>query len=287
MQAVRHLVFKVAYAGYNTSLGRRYWLRKLNDWRDYAANHGITAHTEVEPMQFGKVQIVAIPVSFDNYSYLIKYENTAVLVDVGDPDVVLEELEKLGVSHIDAILVTHKHWDHQHGATDIASKFKGCVIYGGNRDFSSSSIRSVEGGSEIKIGNCFYFQALFTPGHTAGHTCYLLQSHKAADDDGKPIELGCDDMLFSGDHLFLYGCGRVFETPYPVMLESFEKLLNMIKDETLIFPGHEYTLINLQFTLFVLPDDPNILQCFESALRFDLLFTFGFIFILSFILGYV
>lgn len=267
MNAIRHWLFKVAYFGYNTSLGRRYWLRKLNDWHTHAASHNLSSHSVIEPMHYGRVEVVAIPVGFDNYSYLIRCENVGVIVDVGDPEAVLSTLNDKGVTQVNAVLLTHKHWDHQHGADAIAAKFPGCVIYGGAQDFSSSSVRGVNGGSEINVGNWLKFLAVSTPGHTTGHTCYILRSNLATDSAGNRADIGCDDMLFCGDHLFLYGCGRVFESPYPVMLESFEKLLSIIDDRTLVFPGHEYTLINLQFTLYVLPDDPEILQCFESALR--------------------
>lgn len=50
----------------------------------------------------------------------------------------------------------------------------------------------------IKFGG-MNFTAIHTPGHTVGHVAYLL--------DGK--SLGAPDCLFSGDHLFLGGCGKL------------------------------------------------------------------------------
>ena len=50
---------------------------------------------------------------------------------------------------------------------------------------------------QVKFGG-LNFTAIHTPGHTVGHVSYLL--------DGQA--LGAPDCLFSGDHLFLGGCGK-------------------------------------------------------------------------------
>lgn len=53
----------------------------------------------------------------------------------------------------------------------------------------------------IKFGG-LNFTTISTPGHTSGHICYML--------DGK--SLGAPDCLFTGDHLFVGGCGRLYDT---------------------------------------------------------------------------
>ena len=56
---------------------------------------------------------------------------------------------------------------------------------------------TLKDGDYLKIGP-LSFKVIFTPGHTVGHLTYLLE--------GSPF--GAPDSLFSGDHLFLSGCGK-------------------------------------------------------------------------------
>ena len=80
---------------------------------------------------------------------------------------------------------------------------------------------------------------LETPGHTAGHVVYWFED---------------DEILFAGDTLFALGCGRVLETPMPVMLTSLLKLTRL-PIETQVYCGHEYTQANARFALTVDPDN--------------------------------
>ena len=59
---------------------------------------------------------------------------------------------------------------------------------------------------------------------------------------------GREKILFSGDTLFYYGCGRIFEGTYEQMLESLNKLKKLPND-TKVYCGHEYTYKNLEFVI--------------------------------------
>ena len=83
------------------------------------------------------------------------------------------------------------------------------------------------------------------PGHTLGAIAYLA-----------------DGNLFSGDTLFIAGCGRVFEGTMEMMARSLSKLRSLPAD-TKIWCGHEYTVNNLRFAKTVEPDNSQL----ERALR--------------------
>ncbi|XP_041118032.1 probable hydrolase PNKD isoform X2 [Polyodon spathula] len=107
----------------------------------------------------------------------------------------------------------------------------------------------------IEIGR-LHFQAFFTPGHTVGHMVYLL--------DGKSID--GPSSLFSGDLVFLSGCGRMFEGNATTMLASLDAVA-ALADETLLWPGHEYAEDNLMFAAEVEPNNTARKNKFQWVLQ--------------------
>jgi hydroxyacylglutathione hydrolase len=75
------------------------------------------------------------------------------------------------------------------------------------------------------------------PGHTRGHIAYWFKDAQA---------------LFSGDTLFLMGCGRLFEGTPQQMWSSLSKL-KKLPPATRVYCGHEYTQANARFALTVEP----------------------------------
>ena len=71
--------------------------------------------------------------------------------------------------------------------------------------------------------------------------------------------------LFTGDSLFVAGCGRVFEGTHEEMHASLQKMASL-DDATLIFPGHEYGLINLLFTYTVDKENTAVQTALREAL---------------------
>jgi hydroxyacylglutathione hydrolase len=108
----------------------------------------------------------------------------------------------------------------------------------------------VSEGDTITLESCqLTFRVLDTPGHTAGHVCYV--GHNA---------------LFCGDTLFAGGCGRLFEGTAEQMYASLEKL-RALPDETLVYCAHEYTQANLAFAVVAEPENPVILSRLEAVRR--------------------
>jgi hydroxyacylglutathione hydrolase len=104
----------------------------------------------------------------------------------------------------------------------------------------------LEDGDEIKIGE-IKAKVLFIPGHTRGHVAYLFENR-----------------LFSGDTLFVAGCGRLFEGTAEQMLASLSRLKSLPGD-TLVYCGHEYTEKNLQFALTVEPKNPKLAEKMQKV----------------------
>jgi len=85
---------------------------------------------------------------------------------------------------------------------------------------------------------------LAVPCHTRGHVAYYLQ-----DEDNR--------VVFTGDTLFVGGCGRFFEGSAQEMQTAFERVLALPGD-TLMYPGHEYTVANLRWAAQVDKDNLHL-----------------------------
>nr|XP_057938849.1 probable hydrolase PNKD isoform X2 [Doryrhamphus excisus] len=232
-------LFRIAYTLYTrTRLGYMYYKRQMRKARErYPAGH-----STVLPMEFSGMKIIPISVLSDNYSYLIidATSSVAVVVDPADPQTVQAVIQEEGVQ-LEAILCTHKHWDHSGGNKWLKRLYSSCRIYGNAADNIPGLTHPLSHKDSVTVG-CLHFKALFTPGHTVGHMIYLL--------DGRAM--GAPSSLFSGDLVFLSGCGRMFEGSATTMLSSLDTV-GSLNDDTLLWPGHEYAEDNLLFAAEVEP----------------------------------
>ncbi|HEG44059.1 MAG TPA: hydroxyacylglutathione hydrolase [Phycisphaerales bacterium] len=170
-------------------------------------------------------KIITIPALGDNFIYLCEYEAGRVfVVDPGEARSVVSALEKhcLELSHI---LITHNHFDHCGGVAALVEKF-GCEVITPSGEIDRTVSIGLE---EVTV--------IATPGHTAGSVCYYL----GAVEKYPPV-------VFTGDTLFVSGCGRIFECSAKTMYDSLLKLASL-DDETVVYPGHDYTDENYRFAL--------------------------------------
>lgn len=73
-------------------------------------------------------------------------------------------------------------------------------------------------------------------------------------------------VVFTGDTLFHGGCGKFFEGTAEEMNKALNKTLAALPDDTVVYPGHEYTKSNVKFAMSVLPSDPvKKLQAFAES----------------------
>jgi hydroxyacylglutathione hydrolase len=83
------------------------------------------------------------------------------------------------------------------------------------------------------------------PGHTTGAISFFMKGGATT------------PHVYTGDTLFLAGCGRLFEGTPEMMWRSM-RLLRALPTDTLVHCGHEYTASNLQFALHLEPDNEAV-----------------------------
>jgi hydroxyacylglutathione hydrolase len=166
----------------------------------------------------------------------------AVIVDPGDEaDRILHAVDGLGLG-VDAILLTHTHFDHV-GAVAPVARTTGAPVYcpeievpvladimsfvpwpGFGPYESYEADETVAGGETLELAG-MRFDVIFTPGHSPGHVTYSVADERA---------------LFSGDVLFQGSVGRT-DLPggdWPTLLESIRGLVEGFEEETTVYPGH-------------------------------------------------
>ncbi|NKB37447.1 MAG: MBL fold metallo-hydrolase [Gammaproteobacteria bacterium] len=171
-----------------------------------------------------------------NFNYLIACPETgeALAIDPLDHEKCLHLAKSKGWE-ITQVLNTHEHGDHT-GGNDAVINSTGAKLLA----HASARINGVDvplnAGAVIKVGKQVELEALDTPGHTMSHVCLLSRSDTPA--------------LFCGDTLFNAGAGNCHNGGHPDELYmTFATQLARLPDNTLIYPGHDYIVNNLQFTL--------------------------------------
>jgi glyoxylase-like metal-dependent hydrolase (beta-lactamase superfamily II) len=172
-----------------------------------------------------------------------KDTGTALIVDPGEEaDRLLKAVDELGIEKVEAILVTHTHFDHV-GAVAPVAQATGAPVYcpelerdvlanimdyvpwPGFGPFESyEADHTVAGGETLELAG-MKLEVLFTPGHSPGHVTYAIRDERA---------------LFSGDVLFQGSVGRV-DLPggdWPTLLASIQSLVDEFEPETVVYPGH-------------------------------------------------
>lgn len=166
----------------------------------------------------------------------------ALIVDPGDEaEKILAPVEELGLS-VEAILVTHCHFDHI-GAVAPVAKATGAPVYcpeievpvladimafvpwPGFGPFESyEADETVSGGERLELAG-LELDVVYTPGHSPGHVTYSVRGENA---------------IFSGDVLFQGSVGRT-DLPggdWETLLKSIRTLVASHPPETAVYPGH-------------------------------------------------
>jgi len=180
------------------------------------------------------LEIEIVPCLSDNYAYLVKSGGQCAVVDPSEPEPVRAALAKKGWT-LTHILNTHHHLDHCGGNLELKAE-TGATIVGPGKD--RARIPGLEVGVDEGSGWEFdgrKVQVLEVPAHTRGAITFVIDGH-----------------AFTGDTLFLMGCGRLFEGDPKMMWTSLSKLMTL-PDQTKIYCGHEYTQSNGRFALTLEP----------------------------------
>lgn len=179
-----------------------------------------------------------------NFNYLVACPETgdALAIDPLDFRKCFDIANERGWN-ITQILNTHEHHDHIGGNKGLVKATGARIIAHENaRDRIPNVDRGVGAGDLVEVGGTVELECLDTPGHTMCHICLLSHTDPPA--------------LFSGDTLFNAGAGNCHNGGHPEELyETFDRQLGKLDDETLIYPGHDYLVNNLEFTLDREPDN--------------------------------
>ncbi|OCB84182.1 hydroxyacylglutathione hydrolase [Sanghuangporus baumii] len=176
------------------------------------------------------MKVVPVPVRSDNYAYLLIDDTTnqAAAVDPYDMKKVQAAAEKEGVE------------------IEFAVLYPKAPIYGGSEQGSANTI--VKDKVEFSVSEQLNVKCLATPCHTQDSICYYVT------DKANPAQPG---GVFTGDTLFIAGCGRFFEGTAAEMHRALS-YLGTLPDETVVLNGHEYTKSNLAFAKSVEPNAPGM-----------------------------
>ena len=165
------------------------------------------------------------------YTYLIACEDTGkcalidTVVDTTERDLSL--LQELGLT-LNYTIDTHIHADHLTAAVKLKALTKSQIIYPEVCALPCMDIGAIEG-KTIRIGN-IELHPLFTPGHTDHHFSYLFDN-------------STQQMVFTGDALLIEACGRTdFQSgDASTLYDSIHQKLFSLSNDTLIYPGHDYS----------------------------------------------
>lgn len=192
------------------------------------------------------LSVQAVPAFDDNYIWLIRQAEQphAVIVDPGDAEPVISALHEHALQPV-AILITHHHWDHVGGISDLLAQYPSLPVYGPARETIPHITTPLSEGDSVRIDALnAEFQVLDVPGHTAGHLAYFHTANGADD----------TNIVFVGDTLFAGGCGRLFEGTPEQMHDSLTRIA-ALPDNTRVYCAHEYTEANLGFARIAEPDN--------------------------------
>ncbi|KAL6855756.1 Las1-like domain-containing protein [Trichoderma novae-zelandiae] len=196
-----------------------------------------------------KMHIQSIPMwvgSSNNYAYLVVDDKSkdAVIIDPANPPEVapvLKDAISSGRINLTAIVNTHHHWDHAGGNKKLLSELGTDLAIIGGKDCEGVT-RTPKHGETFKIGD-ISVTPVHTPCHTQDSICYYME-----DSTGRAV--------FTGDTLFISGCGKFFEGNGAEMHEALNNRLGALPDDTVVYPGHEYTKSNVKFTVSVSQTEP-------------------------------
>lgn len=174
--------------------------------------------------------------------YLISSADCAVMVDPGgDAHLVVSEIKRQGVT-LEAIWLTHTHFDHVGGVTDVLKEFDVPVLlhpdgaellaladasahaYGLPFTPPPTTFTPLRAGDELTVGDVSV-RVLLTPGHAPGHCAFYFPK---------------EGVVLSGDALFQGSIGRT-DMPFAdhaTLIRSITEQLLVLPDETIVLSGH-------------------------------------------------
>eukprot|EP00127_Corallochytrium_limacisporum_P006205 Clim_evm22s221 gene=Clim_evmTU22s221 len=257
-----NVAFTVAYTIFSGPAGYYIWMKMLEKSVD----------REATAFNYDDHDVVVVPYASDNYCYLLVDRATkqTIAVDPAEGQRIDQEIRNRGLS-LSGIIATHHHWDHAGGNYYFKKNYPDVPIYSGRADRTAGMTHPLDHGQNLEVAN-FSLSIIQTPGHTHGHIVVLAKHAKE----------NLFAHLLTGDCLFLYGAGAIFEGTPSQMARSMQLLKTLARthvsggapsnDESalgnvLVWVGHEYTISNLQFAQEIDPQNDLLRSEYEMAVR--------------------
>lgn len=181
----------------------------------------------VHPLRIGDKR------SFINYCYIVvdDVRKESLLIDPGWEFEVIQKALAGTSAVLKGILLTHHHADHSRHADGLA-RLLDVPVYISRAEsefynFDCANLIQFSPDELLMPGN-FRVRTYHTPGHTKGSSCFLIEN--------------C--YLFTGDTLFIEGCGICFnDLSAREMFHSIQKLKANIDMSVIVYPGHSYGIV--------------------------------------------
>lgn len=192
---------------------------------------------DISTREFSGFTIRSISVSeMQNNVYLVTAEgaDSHVLVDAADDLPAIQELiSAAGGGEVDAILTTHRHWDHVRALKDAAQTLTERTIAGVDdaeaiTEESGAPIAETVANEDVLVVGGRSFACVALRGHTPGSIAFVL-----SDEDGQ-------DVILSGDSLFPGGPGKTWsDEDFDSLMDDLEeRVFGRFADEAQVLPGH-------------------------------------------------
>ena len=165
-----------------------------------------------------------------NWQWLAQLQDQVLLVDPAYSQPLEQLLKQRGLDRVDAIVITHDDFDHVDAVDYFAGKY-------------SAQVLALSQDQEVELG-AFSIRSFSTPGHRRQHCSFSLNLEGQA-------------YFFSGDLLFVGGCGRVFTGDYQAMVDSLAKVRARVDPSAILCSGHDYSQSNFAFIKHLGLDNPD------------------------------
>ncbi|MEN4984082.1 hydroxyacylglutathione hydrolase [Acinetobacter modestus] len=176
---------------------------------------------------------LAVQNELNNYIWILKDNRSdeIVVIDPTDAQIVSEHCTKDNLK-VSQIWITHWHKDHIGGVSELLNHYPNTRVIGSIEEQKKTPMIT----DWVRQGDHLEFNGLATdifllPGHTLGHIIYSVPTL---------------DAVFSGDMIFIMGCGRVFEGTYEQMYSSLSKIKSFPLD-TVFYSAHDFSVDNIRF----------------------------------------
>lgn len=190
---------------------------------------------------------------YRNFNYLIACPDTgeALAIDPVDHSKCLA-CAKYNGWQITQLLNTHEHRDHTSGNAPVIQATGAKLLAHHKAGPRIEGIdRGLAAGDVVHVGKTVELLVLDTPGHTLSHVCLLSRTDPPS--------------LFSGDTLFHAGVGNCRGGGDPEELfNTFATQMSRLSGDTQVYPGHDYAINNLGFTLDHEPDNQRARALLEQ-----------------------